>query len=315
MEAKTRWISNLRSMPRWDCSLRRILRGGALALAAVLLAGVHAGAQEFMPDPFEDDDSADTSTWIAIDDAEGQRHNFDSPSDEDWLQFWSPGGEILTLSTFDLGSASDTFLEVFAPDGVTRLDFDDNGGVGAASFLLFMVDAPGLYFVRITHAAEGFGLNTDYSVSIIREIGIISGNLVVTVASASGSTPIAGAVVRLPGLGGAFIDTDAEGRALFPALPEGPYTVEASAEGFESAMGQATVLDQQTAQLPLLLVENAPMLPEDINGSGQVDAVDVQLVINGALNLNTQGFVTDIDESGSTDARDIQLVINEALNL
>jgi hypothetical protein len=52
----------------------------------------------------------------------------------------------------------------------------------------------------------------------------------------------------------------------------------------------------------------------DVDGSGDVDAVDVQTVINAALGL-TVAFETDLDFSGDTDAVDVQLVINAALGV
>lgn len=54
--------------------------------------------------------------------------------------------------------------------------------------------------------------------------------------------------------------------------------------------------------------------PADINNDGSVNALDVQLVINGALWLHT-GFDCDVDKTGDVDAIDIQLVINAALGL
>ncbi len=56
------------------------------------------------------------------------------------------------------------------------------------------------------------------------------------------------------------------------------------------------------------------LTPGDIDGSGTVDALDVQLVINGALRIVVP-YATDVDYSGSTDALDVQLVINAALHL
>jgi hypothetical protein len=50
----------------------------------------------------------------------------------------------------------------------------------------------------------------------------------------------------------------------------------------------------------------------DLNDDNAVDAVDVQLVINGALGL---GDPADVNNDGPTDAVDVQLVINSALGL
>lgn len=54
---------------------------------------------------------------------------------------------------------------------------------------------------------------------------------------------------------------------------------------------------------------------EDIDGSGAVDAIDVQLVINRALGINIGVFnePADVDKDGEVNAVDVQLVINAVL--
>jgi PKD repeat protein len=59
-----------------------------------------------------------------------------------------------------------------------------------------------------------------------------------------------------------------------------------------------------------------PPSGEDIDRNGSVNAIDVQLVINGALGLTLPpGTNTDVDGNGSTNAIDVQRVINAALGL
>jgi hypothetical protein len=55
--------------------------------------------------------------------------------------------------------------------------------------------------------------------------------------------------------------------------------------------------------------------PLDVNRDGAVNAVDVQLVINGALGLETPVDTTDVNGDNATNAIDVQLVINGALGL
>ncbi len=55
--------------------------------------------------------------------------------------------------------------------------------------------------------------------------------------------------------------------------------------------------------------------PSDINADAVTDAVDVQLVINGALGLDVGNAVVDIDGNGAVDAVDVQQTINGALNI
>jgi len=66
---------------------------------------------------------------------------------------------------------------------------------------------------------------------------------------------------------------------------------------------------------PMLKSYIAPSAgPDDIDGSGVVDATDVQLVINAVLNGKTSGYNADVNNSGKVDAVDIQLVILAALS-
>lgn len=51
----------------------------------------------------------------------------------------------------------------------------------------------------------------------------------------------------------------------------------------------------------------------DLNRDQKANAVDIQLVLNGALGLPTGATRTDVNEDGATDAADVQLVINGVL--
>ncbi len=62
------------------------------------------------------------------------------------------------------------------------------------------------------------------------------------------------------------------------------------------------------------LTESGALVAGDVNASGEVNALDVQLVINAALGLTVQ-YDCDIDISSEVNAVDVQLVINAALGL
>ncbi|MBI5095461.1 MAG: VCBS repeat-containing protein [Candidatus Hydrogenedentes bacterium] len=53
----------------------------------------------------------------------------------------------------------------------------------------------------------------------------------------------------------------------------------------------------------------------DVNYDGVVNAVDIQLVINGALSIDISPYNGDIDGDGQVNAVDVQLAINAALGL
>ncbi len=76
-----------------------------------------------------------------------------------------------------------------------------------------------------------------------------------------------------------------------------------------------TIVDREVAQAPrILLRQPGTDTRADLNSDGQFNAVDIQLVINGALGLDVT-TPTDVNGDGNTDAVDVQLVINAALGL
>ncbi|MGI6460013.1 MAG: PKD domain-containing protein [Candidatus Hydrogenedentales bacterium] len=79
--------------------------------------------------------------------------------------------------------------------------------------------------------------------------------------------------------------------------------------------GSENFVDVETRHFTFFVV----LLPPsgvDVNRDGKIDAVDVQLVINGALGLPLPpGIHTDVNGDGVTNAIDIQRVINAALGL
>jgi len=62
------------------------------------------------------------------------------------------------------------------------------------------------------------------------------------------------------------------------------------------------------------LVASAAPVAGDVNFTGDVDASDVQLVINAALEISVPGW-TDLNFDSSTDAIDVQLVVNAVLGI
>jgi len=86
----------------------------------------------------------------------------------------------------------------------------------------------------------------------------------------------------------------------------GTYTVR-----YNVADASGNVADEATRTVQVVVPETPPT---DVNADGKFDAMDVQLVINGALRLAVP-YETDVDSDGKTDAMDVQLVINAALRV
>jgi len=102
------------------------------------------------------------------------------------------------------------------------------------------------------------------------------------------------------------------GLLVIQDVPSGTWTITAGASGYMSESTDIEVAENQTTAA-ILYVESYSGRA-DVNGIDYVNAVDVQLVINEALGIDT-GFDCDIDDKDNVNAVDVQLVINAALGL
>jgi hypothetical protein len=65
----------------------------------------------------------------------------------------------------------------------------------------------------------------------------------------------------------------------------------------------------------IVVIDVPPSEDADINVDGNFDAVDVQLVINAALDIDIGGLDADVNDDAAVDAVDVQSVINAVLEL
>lgn len=106
--------------------------------------------------------------------------------------------------------------------------------------------------------------------------------------------------------------------ALFSAVSIDPATGALTLDYATGAFGEAHITIRATDANGLYVDSTFAVSvtedPCDINNDGDINAVDVQLVINAALGLPVVGD-TDINGDGPTNAVDVQLVINAALGI
>lgn len=89
---------------------------------------------------------ASTSTSIAVPSA--TIGNLENDSDVDWFQFSAVSGAEYTIET-SLGTLLDSTLTLFDTNGTSQLSFDDNGGTGLASRIVWTAPASGIYFIQV----------------------------------------------------------------------------------------------------------------------------------------------------------------------
>ena len=110
-----------------------------------------------------DDDPATGQTLIV--NGQPQRHNVCPAGNVDWLQFEVTAGQTYVLRTLNLEFAADTVLELYEPDGTTRLAQNDDYGYTNASRIVWQPTVSGVHFARVRHHnAAASGPNTGFDV-------------------------------------------------------------------------------------------------------------------------------------------------------
>ena len=135
----------------------------------------------------------------------------------------------------------------------------------------------------------------------------------VTAADTNPEEAIPGARITLRGAANISAITGGDGGYTFDAVLGGIYTISASAVGFESQAIVKGIGDSELAIQPFVLERSDPT---DINGDGNTNAVDIQIVINGVLGLPIpDGANPDVNRDNAVNSVDIQLVINAVLGV
>ncbi|MEF3274860.1 MAG: M4 family metallopeptidase [Chloroflexus sp.] len=118
------------------------------------------------PDAYEPDNTLSAARSITVGGA-AQRHNFHIPGDHDWVRFSAQAGTLYVIDTFNLGSTSDTVLELYNGSGVLVAINDDYGGT-RASRIQWIAPSMGTFFVKVRHySSAAYGATTVYDLRVV----------------------------------------------------------------------------------------------------------------------------------------------------
>lgn len=132
-----------------------------LAFLATLSFAVTATGAQCVADVFEPDDACIPSPGVLRGPSASQPHNFCDDS-ADWVKFNACAGRSYTVRTEALAASADTVLEIVAPDCVTVLATDDDGGGPGASLLEWTASSNGVHHVRVFQKDGSHGSDRDY---------------------------------------------------------------------------------------------------------------------------------------------------------
>jgi len=118
-------------------------------------------------DMYEPDDTHTTAGWI-LPNTDSQVHNVHAEGDQDWVRFIAFAGHTYTLTTTNSGGHADTVLYLYASDGTTLIDWnDDDPSNWPASRLEWQPSLSGVYYVKVNHWDQyAYGCTTEYGLSL-----------------------------------------------------------------------------------------------------------------------------------------------------
>ncbi len=113
-------------------------------------------------DSYEEDDTYTQASSITVN-GSAQSHYLMDP---DFVSFSASSGNQYTIETFNLSAGTDTTLTLYDTDGTTFLIFDDDGGVGLASRIVWTAPASGTYYVMVDAFAQLYNCGESYDIRV-----------------------------------------------------------------------------------------------------------------------------------------------------
>ncbi|MCP4353036.1 MAG: T9SS type A sorting domain-containing protein [Desulfobacterales bacterium] len=114
---------------------------------------------------YENNDTFRQAKLIIANDEDSQRHNFHDADDEDWIMFYGEPEKPYFIEAKELNINAEPKIEIYNTDGRTLLK-DENESSDSSVTMNWTCPREGIYFVKITNAANMYGENTAYSLSL-----------------------------------------------------------------------------------------------------------------------------------------------------
>lgn len=194
------------------------------------------------------------------------------------------GGNIVAVITDANSKATISGATVVLKNGTTVIEEKNTDSDGTA---VFSGLAAGITYTLTASAANYDGNTTNVQATDKETVaaGIAltpqSGEVVITVTD--GTTPLQGTTVRLTGNGeDRTATTDETGTASFTNVPTGPYTVEASRDGYHANTTSVTVVSGQTVTVTVDITQQTGNITLKVtNGTNPLQGATVRLTGNG----------------------------------
>jgi M6 family metalloprotease-like protein len=122
----------------------KVVQYGGVGTGSYLLGLAASGAAG---DPYEPDDAPAQAKLISV--GTTQARSLHTGGDVDWVRFSVTAGRQYAISTSGLGAGVDTVLSLYGSDGATVLAYDDDGGGGLSSRIVYTAVATGTLYAEV----------------------------------------------------------------------------------------------------------------------------------------------------------------------
>jgi hypothetical protein len=215
----------------------------------------------------------------------------------DWSAAVVAGGEWMSIDTVKiLGEGSITInyaqnAEIEPRSGIVSIKAD--GALGSP--FTIVVEQSGAIGLSVARSRLLVGSRSGQSVIAVENVG--SEILEWTVTIVDGADWLSADAVKVTGSGTITLSY-----------------VENNGEASRRGLARVELVSGGDSPIDIILAQTATSIIGDVDGSGTLDAVDIQLVINTVLQGGDVANA-DINADGSIDAVDVQIAINAALGL
>lgn len=187
-------------------------------------------------DSFEIDDTYTEANVITPDDSSPQHHTIHVEEDVDWVRFYALADERYEIKAYSLTPEMDAIIELYEPDGVTKIVEKDNPAYPNVDEALdWYCTVEGVYYVKVGHASpQDWAEGAEYDL-LIHDPSLFSLPEYLTGRVLSGGgKAIANAVIKLTGSEDSGSGISLNDGSFLASVKEGSYTVSVIANGYQS---------------------------------------------------------------------------------
>ncbi len=264
-------------------------------------------------DTYEPDDDFTKAKIIVLE--KSQTHSFDKIGDADWVKFYAIAQQLYKIRTLNPSYDCDTRIELYNIDGITLLQFADDGIKGEEELIEWRCPKNGVYYVTVKNVNPNIVETVvNYDLVISQPTAPYSGRIEGTVKDSVNKLPVGDVIITTTQRRSALSSPN-NGYYDMENHPADNYTLTAQADGYQlftvSGTLSASGVDKHDILLCPLTVKKG-----DLNGDDAIDLKDVLLALKILAGLSeTCCDNTDVNGDNKVGMEDVIYILQRVAGL